>query len=120
MALASPPAFDRHVLERTVVLPEHRVLFMPMPKAGCTSVLWVLAALAGLTEDDFAESAAPEVSTAMTVHDLSRWRPEHRLARYEGAERERVLEEDGWLRFTLVRDPAAREPQPAVAPAPRL
>ena len=42
------PHFARHVAQRTVVLPQHRVLFLPMPKAGCTSVLWLLAELAGL------------------------------------------------------------------------
>jgi hypothetical protein len=100
--------FDRHVLQRTVVLPEHRVLFVPVPKAGCTSVLWRLAALAGIDPGTFADSAMPEPTTALTVHDMSRWPPEHRLATYQPAERDRLLEADGWLRFTLVRDPATR------------
>jgi Sulfotransferase family len=100
--------FARHVLERTVVLPQHRVLFLPVPKAGCTTVLWLLAELACLGVEDFADSGGPEVSAATTVHDLSRWRPEHRLAQYDGEERERILHEDGWFRFTLVRDPARR------------
>ena len=50
----------------------------------------------------------PEVSTALTVHDMSRWPPEHRLRRTSRAERDALLREDGWLRFTLVRDPATR------------
>jgi hypothetical protein len=100
--------FDRHVLQRTVVLPRQRVLFVPVPKAGCTTVLWRLAALAGLDASTFADSAMPEPTTALTVHDMSRWPPEHRLATYPPAERDRLLEQDGWLRFTLVRDPATR------------
>ena len=40
--------FADHVERRTVVLPEQRILFLPMPKAGCTSVLWLLAELAGI------------------------------------------------------------------------
>jgi hypothetical protein len=107
-AVRSEALFERHVLERTVVLPEHEVVFVPIPKAGCTTVLWTLAQLAGLGPDDFAESGGPEVSAAMTVHDLSRWRPEHRLAQYGEEERERILHEDGWFRFTIVRDPATR------------
>ena len=75
--------FSHHVLQRTVVLPELRVLFLPVPKAGCTSVLWLLAALAGLRVERFAQSILPEVSPALTVHDMSLWRPEHRLADYE-------------------------------------
>lgn len=104
---ASPP-FHRHVEQRTVVLAEHKVLFLPMPKAGCTSVLWMLAELAGLSLEEFSESPLLEVSPALTVHDMNFWRPEHKLAAYEDAERERILTEDGWLRFTMVRDPATR------------
>ncbi|HTE63954.1 MAG TPA: sulfotransferase family 2 domain-containing protein [Solirubrobacteraceae bacterium] len=102
------PPFSRHVLQRTVVLPELRVLFVPVPKAGCTTVLWRLAALAGIEPEAFERSTLAEASAALTVHDMSLWRPEHRLATYEGEERERVLGEDGWLRFSLVRDPATR------------
>ena len=111
MALAAATAeapFARHVLERTVVLPRHRVLSLPTPKAACTNVLWTLAGLAGLPPDRFDRSPLPEVSPALTVHDMNLWPDELRLIRYEAAERERLLREDGWLRFSLVRDPAPR------------
>ena len=39
--------FAQHVELRTVVLPELRVLYLPIPKAGWTTVLWLLAELAG-------------------------------------------------------------------------
>jgi hypothetical protein len=97
-----------HVHQRTVVLPEQRVLFFPMPKAGCTSMLWLLAELAGLSADDFARSALPEVSPALVVHDLARWPKRHRLAGLDPDAAERALHEDGWLRFTVVRDPGPR------------
>ena len=100
--------FAHHVLQRTVVVPELRVLFLPVPKAGCTSVLWLLASLAGLRAERFAQSTLPEVSPALTVHDMSLWEPEHRLADYEPSERARLLAADGWLRFSLVRHPATR------------
>jgi len=63
--------FSRHVDQRTVVLPELRVLFLPVPKAGCTTLLWLLADLAGLPLERFAKSTLPEVSPALTVHDMS-------------------------------------------------
>ena len=99
--------FTNHVLQRTVVLPDLRVLFLPVPKAGCTSVLWLLSDLAGIPRERFTRSSLSEVTPALTVHDMGRWAP-HRLADFEGAERERVLHEDGWLRFSLVRDPLRR------------
>ena len=39
---------------------------------------------------------------------MNAWAPDHRLAEYEGERRARVLNEDGWLRFTVVRDPWQR------------
>ena len=112
MAVVAPAGpqvpFARHVLERTVVLPEQRIVFLPTPKAACTNLLWTLAGLAGLPADRFDASPLPEVSPALTVHDMNLWPDEHRLIRYDEAERARLLGEDGWLRFSLVRDPAPR------------
>ena len=107
---ASAPAapFAHHVLHRTIVLPEDRIVFLPMPKAGCTSILWALAELAGIPPETFEKSDLLEPSTALTVHDMTLWGEEHRLAYYEGAERERILSEEGWFRFSTVRNPATR------------
>src|SRR6266545_3760555 len=88
--------FSRHVDQRTVVLPELRVLFLPVPKAGCTTIRWLLADLAGLPLERFAQSTLPEVSPALTVHDMSLWGDEQRLAHYEDEGRTRVLGEDRW------------------------
>jgi hypothetical protein len=102
------PGFERHVQSRTIVLPEHRVLFLPIPKAGCTSVLWLLAGLAGLEQEDFARSVTPEVSPALTVHDITIWHPHNRFSEYDPDEQRSMLEDDDWLRFTIVRHPATR------------
>jgi hypothetical protein len=100
--------FARHVAQRTVVLEELKVLFLPIPKSACTTILWLLADMAGIPADRFEKSLQPEVSPALTVHDMSLWEPHHRLSFYEGDARERILTEDGWLRFGIVRDPATR------------
>jgi hypothetical protein len=100
--------FATHVETRTVVLPDQRVLFLPMPKSACTSILWLLSRVAGVPDETFAHSALPEVSPALTIHDMSLWGPGYRLADYAGPERERVLAEDGWFRFTVVRHPGPR------------
>jgi hypothetical protein len=103
-----PSRLREHVQQRTIVLPDEKVLFFPMPKAGCTSTLWLLAERAGLSADDFSRSASPEISPALLVHDLARWPARHRLGQLEPADRDRALHEDGWFRFTIVRDPAPR------------
>ena len=100
--------FAQHVEMRTLVLSELRILYLPIPKAGWTTVLWLLAEVAGIPAETFEHSTLPGVSPALTVHDMSLWGPGRRLADYEGEERERVLTEDGWLRFSVVRDPAPR------------
>jgi hypothetical protein len=105
---AAERPFARHVEIRTVVLPELRVLYLPVPKAGWTTLLWLLSELAGISEEKFTHSVFPGVSPAMTIHDMSLWEHGHRLADYEGEERERILGEDGWFRFSVVRDPAPR------------
>jgi hypothetical protein len=105
---AAAPPFARHVAQRTVVLEDLKVLFLPVPKSACTTILWLLAELAGIPAERFEKSLQPEVSPALTVHDMSLWEPEHRLSFYEGEDRERVLTEDGWLRFAIVRNPATR------------
>jgi sulfotransferase famil protein len=93
--------FEAHVQSHTVVLPRQRVLFLPMPKAACTSILWTLAELAGLTPAAFENSTLPEPSAALTVHDMNAWPADSRLS-------DEALTEDGWLRFTVVRDPWTR------------
>lgn len=83
-------------------------MFLPLPKSGCTSLLWMLAGLAGLDVTRFRDSAAAEVSQSMTIHDTSRWDDRHRWAAYDADEQERIQADDSWLRFTVVRDPAPR------------
>jgi Sulfotransferase family len=100
--------FPHHIEQRTIVLPEQRVLYMPIPKAGWTTVGWLLAEVAGLPNDLFEHSVLPGVSTALTIHDMSLWGDGYRLADYEGEERERILTEEGWFRFSIVRNPATR------------
>src|SRR5580765_1069813 len=102
------PSFARHVETRTVVLPEVRIVFLPIPKGGSTSVLWLLSDLAGAEPEIYLNSTLPEVSPSLTVHDMSLWPEGHRLTDYEGDERRQVLEESGWFRFSVVRDPATR------------
>ncbi len=101
-------AFARHVELRTVVLQELKILFLPIPKGGCTSTLWLLSELAGIPAETFVHSTLPEVSPALTVHDMSLWGEGRRLADYEDDERKRVLEEEGWFRFAIVRHPGRR------------
>lgn len=98
----------KHSNTRIVVFEEAKIAFLPMPKSGCTSMLWTLARLDGLDRNSFLRSHQHEVSRAMGVHDMQRWRPSRRWLHHSEARRREILSDDSWLRFTIVRDPVAR------------
>lgn len=98
----------RHSATRVMVLPDHKVMFLPIPKSGCTSMLWTLSTLAGLPRERFTGTRTAEISRAMAIHDTGLWDAPHRWASYSEEERARILGDDGWLRFSIVRDPAPR------------
>jgi hypothetical protein len=98
----------RHSLTRVVVLSEFEVMFLPIPKSGCTSVLWQLADLAGLPRESFTLTRTHEISRSMAIHDMELWQPEHRWRHHPAAEQDEILGSPDWLRFSVVRDPAPR------------
>ena len=101
--------FTRHLERSTIVLPEYRVLFVPVPKSAWTSMLRLLLRPAGLTPESFVTSDKPEVTLAMAIHDSRVWRRAGRALMSVPADvRDRALTEDGWFRFSVVRDPATR------------
>jgi hypothetical protein len=107
-ALIGKAQSTSHVLQRAIVVERVRVMFTPVPKAGCTSVLWSLAELARLQEKHFAESAGREVTRALAIHDLGRWPDPFRFGERSAEEREEILKSEKWLRFTVVRHPFRR------------
>lgn len=98
----------RHSRTRIVVLEDAKVAFLPMPKSGCTSMLWTLAGIAGHTREQFANSHQPEISRTLAIHNMRRWRPEEKWQRRTPEERAAILGADDWFRFTIVRDPVSR------------
>ncbi len=68
----------------------------------------MLAEMAGHDEEDFARSITPEVSPALTVHDITLWNPLNLFSEYSEEEQAEMLSADDWLRFTIVRHPATR------------
>ena len=97
-----------HVGKRAIVLENVRIFYVPVPKAGCTSLLWSLADLAGLPESAFADSEGREVTRSLAIHDLKRWPKSFRFGERPPEERRRILEEGDWFRFTVARDPFRR------------
>lgn len=97
-----------HAERRTMLLPRRRIVYVPTPKSGCTSMLWALAGVAGCVPEQFHRSVSGQVTPSMTIHDLDRWRDKYKWAELTETEREQFAADPDWLRFTIVRDPAPR------------
>ncbi|MGH8866606.1 MAG: sulfotransferase family 2 domain-containing protein [Actinomycetes bacterium] len=101
--------YERHLESRTIVIRELKLLYVAVPKAAWTSLLTLLADLAGLPRSAFTGSLKPEVTMPMAVHDMAIWRRAGRvLETLEAHERDQALTGNDWFRFTVVRDPASR------------
>jgi hypothetical protein len=91
-----------------IVVEDHSLVYVPVPKVATTSILASLAELAGIDPTARLGSRKLEVTRSATVHDGSLWAVDNRLgARGEG-ERRQILGSEDWFRFTVVREPAHR------------
>jgi Sulfotransferase family len=104
----APARVPEHVLQNAIALDAAKLLYVPVPRAGSTALLWALARSEGLTDDHFAASTKLEVTRALTIHDLTRWGGVRRLAGRGERELDEILRSDEWLRFTVVREPVRR------------
>jgi hypothetical protein len=102
------PQAPEHVLENGIALDDVKLLYVPVPRAGSTAILWALAASEQLPAERFFESGKLEVTRALTVHDLSLWGEARRLAGRSSTDLDRILTSDDWLRFTVIREPVRR------------
>lgn len=94
-----------HPFHRAVVLPDHKVVFIPTPKTGCTTVLWSLAVdVLGLAPGRFTKGTGGEVTASMAIHSRGLW-PETNVPPPGDVYR---TMRDGWAWFTVVRDPWRR------------
>ena len=96
-----------HVEQSAIVLDDVRLVYVPIPKAGSTAVLWALLELVDLEEDVFARSGKLETTRALTIHDASVWGGAYRLTGRAGGA-SAIFAADDWLAFTIVRDPVPR------------
>lgn len=103
-----PVRIPQHVEHAAVALDGVRLLYVPVPKAASTAILWGLAKCDGLSEEAFVGSTKLEVTRALTVHDVTRWGNERRLRGRSESDRDSILRSDTWLRFTVIREPVRR------------
>lgn len=90
------------------VLPDWKVVYVAIPKAACTSIKWLIAALQRESAEEFHAALSREVIRSTTIHHRRLWRNTPMLHRLEDAELEAIGPEDGWFVFGTVRHPSSR------------
>jgi hypothetical protein len=91
-----------------LVAPSLKVLYLPTPKAACTTIKTMLATAAGTHRPDMADRLAiMHVSRAQTIHHPA----VHGLTRFADLperEQREILSSREWTRIASVRDPVSR------------
>ena len=93
---------------RTYVAVEARVLFVQVNKNACTSLKWMMAALAGEDLAGFGPSLGASARDEDDIHDRRQWRKSPRLDRMDPELRAQIHPDNGWFVFGVTRDPRAR------------
>jgi len=90
------------------VLPRWKTVYISVPKAGCTSLKWLLADLQGESPQRFYEALSMETSRSMLIHHRTLWQHTPMLGRLTDEQLAEIGPEQGWFVFAAVRHPSAR------------
>ena len=105
---APPQTASWGTLERGIIVEELRVAYVPVSKAACTSLRWLIADLMGLSEERFEDPAKFRATQGQTIQNVHKWPPQYVIQHADPGWLEGVVEADDWVRFSVVRDPARR------------
>lgn len=102
------PALERvrHAELHAVIDTDARVLVVPVPGAGTTPLLDLIARAA--KADEPAIDGRDTSSAAAALHDIARWPAEHRWSDLAAERRDEIANAEDWLRIASTADPAAR------------
>lgn len=90
------------------VLPRWKTVYISVPKAGCTSLKWLLADLQDESPQRFYEALSMETSRSMLIHHRYLWQNTPMLRRLSDEQLAEMGPDQGWFVFAAVRHPSAR------------
>jgi Sulfotransferase family len=91
-----------------LVAERSQVLYIRVPKAACTTILWGLLELEGYDPSMMERTRNPLLDTPdLVVHDMPLY-PLPTIAEVSPAVRQAALTSPEWMRFAVVRNPYAR------------
>lgn len=93
---------------RAYVIPELKLLYISLAKNACTSIKWLMAELAGEDLDSLVPSAGFYPNREAGIHDRYAWKRTPRLHELPEGMRPTISAENGWMIFTVLRDPRSR------------
>jgi hypothetical protein len=99
-------SFPDLVEQQALISRELKLLYVPTPKVGCTSMKWAMAVAEGTVSAESAIAAGGETRDQL-IHDPA----VHGLAAFASLrpnERQIVLEDPSWVRLCVTRDPYSR------------
>jgi hypothetical protein len=105
---ASSETASRGALQRGIIVEELRLAYVPVPKAACTSLRWLMADLIGLPAESFENPAKFRATQGQTIQNVHDWPSQYVVQRADSGWLAEVVEDDSWFRFSVVRDPARR------------
>lgn len=95
-------------LDRCILIEELRLLYVPVPKAACTSLRWLLADLAGIPAESFEDTTRFRITRGQTIQNIHKWPSRYVIRDGDPGRLEEAARAEGWFLFSVVRDPARR------------
>lgn len=93
---------------RVYIVPELRLMYMSLAKNACTSIKWLMAELAREDLEALVPTLGNHPNREAGVHNRAAWSRAKRLADMGEAGRRAMHPDNGWMIFSVVRDPRVR------------
>jgi len=93
---------------RIYVLPDARLVFTALNKNACTSLKWMVAAIAGEDLGSFKAGMGTYTTDRESIHNRRLWKRALTMDQVDPAIRAGIHPDNGWLIFAVVRDPRSR------------
>ena len=103
-----PERASRGTLQCGIVIEELRLVYVPVAKAACTSLRWLLADLVGIPAEHFEDLTKFRATKEQIIQNIGLWPPEYLVQRSDPEWLDEVAVAEDWFRFSVVRDPARR------------
>ena len=93
---------------RAYVIPDLKLLYISLAKNACTSIKWLMAELAGEDLQSLVPKSGFYPNREAGIHDRYAWKRTPRLHELPPGMRETISPDNGWMVFTVLRDPRSR------------